>query len=260
MADASCCGTGSISATLSTTCAAGSSLKIFSNPGLTVDETASFTITASSITKGSLNATATYYAACQSEAFPNCKSTGDAFILTITPPVNAGTNGLISVCDNSAAVINLFSLITNEATGGVWTRTSGTGGTFSAQNGTFTPATGTTTSRFTYTVSGTAPCLDDTSTATVNISPKPTAAIAPKTVVICTGQPIPTFTATPAGGITYEWYGPLTDTTGSLGTASIFDNGKFNTHHGPSQLISAYAILPSLSKIPVPAPIRPLQH
>lgn len=219
VADASRCGTGSISATLSTTCAAGSSLKIFSNPGLTVDETASFTITAGSITKGSLNATTTYYAACQSEAFPNCKSTGDTFILTITPPANAGTNGSISVCDNSAAVINLFNLITNEATGGVWTRTSGTGGTFSAQNGTFTPATGTTTSRFTYTVSGTAPCLDDTSTATVNISPKPTAAIAPKTVVICTGQPIPTFTATPAGGITYEWYGPLTDTTGSLGTA-----------------------------------------
>ncbi|MFN8344292.1 MAG: hypothetical protein U0X91_04785 [Spirosomataceae bacterium] len=83
---------------------------------------------------------------------------------------NAGTDGSTSVCDNSTTAIDLFSLITGEATGGVWTRTTGTGGTFNATAGTFTPAIGATTSTFTYTVTGTAPCPNDASVATVNIS------------------------------------------------------------------------------------------
>ena len=59
--------------------------------------------------------------------------------------------------------------------GGTWTRTSGSGGTFNSLSGTYTPAVGATTSTFAYTLSGTAPCIDDTSVATVFINNQPDA-------------------------------------------------------------------------------------
>ncbi len=131
----------------------------------------------------------------------------------------AGADGNTSVCDYSATTINLFSLITGEDAGGVWTRVSGTGGTFNAAAGTFVPALGATTSIFAYSFTGIAPCDGDFSIVTVNVTPKPVAAIVPKTNVICANGVLPTFTATPNSGVTYEWYGPLSDTTSSLGTA-----------------------------------------
>ncbi|SEQ22886.1 PKD-like domain-containing protein, partial [Flavobacterium urocaniciphilum] len=48
--------------------------------------------------------------------------------ITVNPQPNAGTDGNTTVCDNSVAVINLFSLITGEQAGGTWTQTSGSGG------------------------------------------------------------------------------------------------------------------------------------
>jgi hypothetical protein len=97
----------------------------------------------------------------------------DAAIATvnISPVADAGTDGSTSVCDNSSTTIDLFSLISGEQAGGAWTRTTGSGGTFDALAGTFTPAAGASTSTFTYTVTGTSPCLDDAAIATVNISP-----------------------------------------------------------------------------------------
>ncbi|NQY07574.1 MAG: hypothetical protein HRT68_15605, partial [Flavobacteriaceae bacterium] len=65
---------------------------------------------------------------------------------------NAGTDGSIDICDDSTTLIDLYSLITGEDTGGTWVRTSGTGGTFNAAAGTFLPAPGATTSTFEYTV------------------------------------------------------------------------------------------------------------
>ena len=98
----------------------------------------------------------------------------DAFCLTATPGCTntAGTDGSTSICDNSTVAINLFNIITGEQTGGTWSRVSGTGGTFAAASGTFTPAAGATTSAFRYVVTGTAPCPNDTSVATVNITPQ----------------------------------------------------------------------------------------
>ncbi|MFO0089749.1 MAG: hypothetical protein ACK518_03000, partial [bacterium] len=60
-------------------------------------------------------------------------------------------------------------------TGGTWTRTSGTGGTFNAATGTYLPAVGATTSSFTYTLTGTLPCTNDTSVASITINPQPNA-------------------------------------------------------------------------------------
>ncbi|HWR94481.1 MAG TPA: hypothetical protein VN192_04705 [Flavobacterium sp.] len=91
----------------------------------------------------------------------------------ITP--NAGENGSTSVCESNVAVINLFDLITGEQAGGTWARTTGDGGTFNAAAGTYKPATGATSSTFTYTLTATAPCVDDSSVATVTIYPSVTA-------------------------------------------------------------------------------------
>jgi hypothetical protein len=64
--------------------------------------------------------------------------------LVVNLPANAGSDGSITACDALPNVINLFALITGEQPGGTWTRTSGTGGTFSALSGTYTPAFGAT--------------------------------------------------------------------------------------------------------------------
>ncbi|MCF6130642.1 hypothetical protein L1S35_13255, partial [Flavobacterium sp. AS60] len=100
-------------------------------------------------------------------------------------------DGNTTVCETSTTAINLFSLISGEQTGGVWTRTGpGTGGTFDATAGTFTPAVGATTSTFTYTLSGVAPCITDTSVATINIIPQPIAG-SDGGIVICASSATP---------------------------------------------------------------------
>jgi valyl-tRNA synthetase len=109
--------------------------------------------------------------------------------ITDVHAANAGSDGSTSICDNSVAVIDLFSLITGEQTGGTWTRTTGTGGTFNAGAGTFTPAAGATNSTFTYTITGTAPCPNDASVATVNVTPQGNAGTATP-VASCAGSGI----------------------------------------------------------------------
>ena len=101
---------------------------------------------------------------------PNAIANGT---ITVIAAANAGTDGGTSVCDNSVASIDLFSLITGEQIGGVWTRITGTGGTFNALAGTFVPASGSTTSTFDYTITGILPCSNDVSTATITVSPTP---------------------------------------------------------------------------------------
>ncbi|MFY7740249.1 MAG: hypothetical protein ACOVQC_07005, partial [Flavobacterium sp.] len=105
--------------------------------------------------------------------------TGDFSIATvnINPQPNAGTDGSLNVCLGDTTSIDLYSIITSEQTGGTWVRTSGTGGTFNALAGTFIPSATTTNSTFTYTLLGTAPCIDDSSIATINFITQPTAGI-----------------------------------------------------------------------------------
>ncbi len=101
-----------------------------------------------------------------------CPNDQSVATVNISPQANAGTDGSVPVCDNSIVAIDLFSLITGEQLGGVWTRLTGTGGTFVAATGTYTPAPGATTSTFQYEITGTPPCPNDQSVATVNISPQ----------------------------------------------------------------------------------------
>ena len=92
----------------------------------------------------------------------------------------------------------LFDL-TGEQAGGIWTRATGTGGILNAAAGTFTPAIGATTSTFNYTVTGTAPCINDTSVATIIINPLPTAIIS-GTTAVCLNAVSPQIILTGANG------------------------------------------------------------
>lgn len=115
--DASRCGTGTLSATIATACASGTTLKIFSNSTLTTDVTSQFTVSGTTITTPSITSgtAPTYYAACQLNASPACISSGDAFILTatatptataaVTQPTCSGANSP----NNGGITINSFT-------------------------------------------------------------------------------------------------------------------------------------------------------
>lgn len=121
-----------------------------------------------------------------------CQLAGSStFDITINSQPAAGNDGGTTVCDNSTAIINLFSLISGEQVGGTWSRTTGVGGAFDAISGTFTPAIGFSTSNFIYTLIGSSPCINATSTATV------TSSISPLLTIAC-GTP----TAT---SVTFTW-------------------------------------------------------
>ncbi len=91
------------------------------------------------------------------------------FVLNVVSPPNAGTDGQITVCETNPNVINLYSIITGEQPGGIWSRIAGVGGTLNVFAGTFTPSIGMTSSVFAYIINGSLPCQSDSSTATITI-------------------------------------------------------------------------------------------
>jgi len=106
---------------------------------------------------------------------PPCSGDESIATVNINAQPDAGGDGNTTVCDSSVSSIDLFGLISGEESGGAWTRLTGSGGTFSSGAGTFTPALGATTSTFKYLLTGTSPCIDDESIATVNINAQPDA-------------------------------------------------------------------------------------
>ena len=92
-----------------------------------------------------------------------------SFTLIVNSAANAGSDGTATVCDTVATELNLFGLIIGEQPGGVWTRTSGTGGIFNASTATFMPTVGATLSSFSYTIPATSTCASDSSNVTLVI-------------------------------------------------------------------------------------------
>ncbi|WP_035656414.1 beta strand repeat-containing protein, partial [Flavobacterium enshiense] len=159
-----------------------SSIDLF---GLITGEQAGGTWTRLTGTGGTFNAaTGTFVAATGTTtstfqysltAIAPCIDDVSVATININPQHIAGADGATTICDSNTASIDLFGLITGEQTGGTWTRLTGTGGTFNVAAGTFVPAPGTTSSTFQYFMTGTAPCVNDVSVATVNINPQPNA-------------------------------------------------------------------------------------
>jgi hypothetical protein len=78
-------------------------------------------------------------------------------------PANAGIDGILEVCDNALAQINLNDVITEEQLNGVWTLND------QPVNPIFTPSNGSSTNVYTYTIHKSTPCVSDFSTATVKV-------------------------------------------------------------------------------------------
>ena len=151
-----------------------------------------------------------------------CLATDQVTVAVVAQP-NAGIDGSTTICNTDTSPINLFTLISGEQTGGIWTRTNGTAGTLNGSTGIFTPAIGTTNSTFIYTVTGTTPCLPDTSTVTLNVT---------------TGTP-PTYTAS-----------AVNCSPGSVSFSGISAGATFNWVSGPAGYTFTTPTTANLSNLP----------
>ncbi len=120
--------------------------------------------TGNTLTVNPTNST-TYYVRAEG----TCNTTGCASVaITVTPGANAGTDGTITTCQNSSS-FDMFTILGGSPdAGGIWT--DNVGNTVSS---TFDPSTQT-SGVFTYTVTGSGSCGDDSATVTVTVNPLPT--------------------------------------------------------------------------------------
>ncbi|KGO92458.1 hypothetical protein Q767_15635 [Flavobacterium enshiense DK69] len=164
--------------------------------------------------------------------------------VNINPQPNAGTDGATTICDSNTASIDLFSLITGEQTGGTWTRLTGTGGTFNAAAGTFVSAVGATSSTFQYSLTGTAPCINDVSVATITINPQPNVVATPASRTICSGSATGIVLSSAVAGTTYAWTVVQTGVTGATnGTGGSISQVLTTT--GLTAGTAVYTIIPT---------------
>ncbi|MBL4705294.1 MAG: hypothetical protein JKY54_12285, partial [Flavobacteriales bacterium] len=144
-----------------------------------------------------------------------CTNAFTTVTVTVNPMPDAGTPGTITLCDNSTSV-NLFtSLGGTPDNGGSWSGPSVLAG---GDLGTFTPGTSS-SGVYTYTVTGTAPCINATTTVTVTINPQPIAGTVGTTTVCDNGPAINLFSflgGSPDNGGT--WSGPSALGGGDQGT------------------------------------------
>lgn len=168
-----------------------------------------------------------------------CPSFQTTTTVTISEQIYAGTDGSTTVCETSTTPINLFDIITDEQQGGTWTRVSGAGGTFNATTGIFTPAIGATTSSFIYNLSGTAPCIDDYSVATVYINQQPNAGL-DGSITVCEGSTTPINLFSLIGG--EQPGGTWVRTAGTGGTFNAAA-GTFTTDIGCTTSLFEYTLV-----------------
>jgi uncharacterized repeat protein (TIGR01451 family) len=141
-------------------------------------------------------------------------------------PVVTATSKSQAICEGGT--VAAFTASTTPSNGltlkwyGPLADTTGSLGTAIAgeTNTSFTPpANFTGTKYFAVIATGAASVCSDTAFVALTINPRPVANVTPKKQTICVGNAAGAYTATPSIGVTYTWYGALTDTTGSLGTA-----------------------------------------
>ncbi|WP_179338323.1 gliding motility-associated C-terminal domain-containing protein [Winogradskyella ludwigii] len=94
----------------------------------------------------------------------SCPDESAIVTVNITPKPNAGTDGAIDLCSTSDVIDLFLSLGNTPDIGGIWSPTLASG------TGEFNPAVDA-DGIYTYTVSGTAPCIDETATVTVSVTP-----------------------------------------------------------------------------------------
>ena len=159
--------------------------------------------------------------------------TQQSFSITVNQQLSAGTDFSSAYCASTGA-LNLNTLITGEDAGGTWTNTSGVSTTFNATTGAInvsTEANGTYV--FQYVVNSTAPCLNDTSKATIQVINPAINAISNATA--CEGYTLPIITGSSLSG-NESYY------TGINGTGTNYNVGDIVSTSGT---LYAYDVSPS---------------
>ena len=140
-----------------------------------------------------------------------CMDASANVTVAINAPPNAGTNGAITLCSNGAPVDLFAQLGGTPDAGGTWSGPSAVVGSL------FDPAT-MSSGTYTYTVAGTAPCMDASANVNVAINAPPNAGTNGAITMCSNGAPVDLFAqlgGTPDAGGT--WSGP------SVVAAGLFD-------------------------------------
>ncbi|MCK7589647.1 gliding motility-associated C-terminal domain-containing protein [Subsaxibacter sp. CAU 1640] len=142
---------------------------------------------------------------------PPCNDESATVTVTILPPPNAGTNGSLTLCGNNSPVDLFNSLGGTPDAGGSWSPALTSG------NGVFDPAVDP-AGTYTYTVSGTPPCTDASSTVTVTVLPPPNAGTNGSVTFCESGTPVDLF----------DSLGGTPDTGGTWSPALASGTGVFD--------------------------------
>ena len=149
---------------------------------------------------------------------PPCVNDTSLVTVTIVPAANAGVDGIANLCSNVDPIDLITFLTGTPQAGGTWSPAliSGTG--------IFDPSSDL-AGVYTYAVNGVSPCLGDTATVTVNITPGPNAGIS-GTATLCLNSPAQdlflSLGGTPQAGGTWSpamasgtgFFDPTVDTAG----------------------------------------------
>ncbi|MEM7371288.1 MAG: gliding motility-associated C-terminal domain-containing protein [Bacteroidota bacterium] len=159
---------------------------------------------------------------------------------TVTVTVNSvpdpGTNNTITICTSDAAFDLVTALGGTPDLGGQWTDFFG-----NPVNNIFDPATGS-AGLYIYTVSGTIPCPNASSSLVININPGPSLTLVSQQNLLCNGDTNGSITVSGSGGLapyTFSLDG------GTFGTASSFSGLTGGAH--TIELMDANSCLSSLS-------------
>ncbi|MCB0477387.1 MAG: gliding motility-associated C-terminal domain-containing protein, partial [Crocinitomicaceae bacterium] len=132
-----------------------------------------FTAGTSSFDPTGLNGTFTFLYSIPGSG--SCLGDDATMTVTVNSQPNAGLDGNSSICNSTGSTIDLNTLLSGADAGGTWMETTASG-QFNTGTGVF-DASGLTvgTYTFTYTVLGTAPCVDDVATFDITVTGQPVA-------------------------------------------------------------------------------------
>jgi gliding motility-associated-like protein len=164
-----------------------------------------------------------------------CGSDSATVTVTKTQAPNPGVSGLLNICSNSSSQDLFISLGGTPQTGGVWSPALASG------TGLFNPSLDA-ASVYTYTLTGTAPCSNLSSTITVSISQEPNAGTDGSLTICSNGKPKNLFSflgGTPQTGGT--WSPALASGTGMFNPAVDLAGTYTYTVNNSSACIPAQA-------------------
>ena len=134
---------------------------------------------------------------------PPCVSVTSTVNMSLTPPPDAGLNGILSLCASSGASALFNALGGTPDAGGNWTDPNG-----NAHSGTFDPAIDP-VGLYTYTVTGLLPCPNASASAMVSVTPQVNPG-QPSILNLCiTGAPVDLFPSLGPADANGTWSGPL---------------------------------------------------